>query len=82
MGFTCEYLELIRQKWSNKYVRWFLEMLLNQRQWHYEKRRNIHFQQNLNFEQALEDIFLETNPNFAKDVTNDLRIPLFSETLR
>lgn len=81
MGFTCEYLEPIRWKWSNTNVTWYLEMLLNKRQWHDGKWRIIHCPRNLNFDQALEDILLELILILLRDVIDALRIPLLSETL-
>lgn len=53
-------------------------MLLNQSQQHYGEWRNVHCQGNLNFEQALENILLELILILQRDVTDDLRSPLFS----
>lgn len=66
MDFTCEYLGLIRCKWSYKLVTWFLEMLLNQKTVALWRWRNVHRERNLNFEQTLGRHSLGTNPNFAK----------------
>lgn len=82
MGFTYEYLELIRWSWSNISVTLFLEMLLNESQRHCGQWRNAHGQRNLNFEQGLEGILLANIILYLlNDVTDDLRSPLLSGTL-
>ena len=81
MGFNYWIPRTNKIKWSNENVTWLLEMLLNQSQQHYGKWRNVHCQGDLNFEQALEDILLELILILQRDVTDDLRSPLFSGTL-
>ena len=81
MGFNYWIPRTNKIKWSNENVTWLLEMPLNQSQQHYGKWRNVHCQGDLNFEQALEDILLELILILQRDVTDDLRSPLFSGTL-